>query len=156
MPLHAGSRAFLLASVVALVADVVLATLTGLVSVARPEAGAPWWVAGHVVERSRWVVLALLVMTAARGGRLGETAVPAPRQTRRGTWRTVGVAVVTVPLLWIAATWIVQAVLVTVAGRWDVDGQIFFAAELYRRTFTGYAPWLLGGAATIVASRHVP
>ena len=151
MPLHVASRAFLLAAVLALVADVALATATGLVSVARPAVGAPWWVAGHVVERSRWVVLALLVMAAARGVNPGAADAAA---NVAGIWRAVGVAVVTLPLLWIAAAWIVQAMLFTVAGRWDVDGQIFFAADHYRLVLIGYAPWLIGGAATIAASRH--
>ena len=58
-------------------------------------------------------------------------------------------AVITVPVAWFAAGWIVQAVLFTLAGRWDVDGRAYLAADYYRRLLTSYLPWLFGGAATL-------
>ncbi len=60
-----------------------------------------------------------------------------------------------IPLLWLAAFWLVQATIFTVFDRWEIDGQAYLAADYYRRVFAGYAPWLLGGIACLVASRHV-
>ena len=60
-----------------------------------------------------------------------------------------------VPLLWLAAFWLVQATIFTVFDRWDIDGQAYLSTDYYRRVFAGYAPWLLGGIACLVASRHV-
>lgn len=147
--IHAAARAFLVAANVAMVADALLALLTSALSVTGPAGHSPWWVEAHLVERCRWVVLALLLMAVT-----GWMAEAEPREDP-AVWRGTGMAVIGVPLLWIAATWIVQAILFTVARRWDVDGQVFLAADYYRRLFVGYVPWLLGGAATMVASRHV-
>ncbi len=151
--LRVAARAFLLATMTALVADAVLARLAGLVAVTGGADGTPWWVAAHLLERGRWVVVAGLLVTV--GGR-----VPWPEgraaSSSAGVWRFVGLAVMTAPLLWIVATWIVQATLFTLAGRWDIDGQVFLASGYYQSLLRGYAPWLLGGATTIAASRHVP
>lgn len=151
LPYRSAARAFLVAMVATLVADAVLSTLTRLVDVTGAGAGTPWWVAAHVVERGRWVVLALLLVAAS--GRAGAASDAAPDDVH--AWRTVGLAVVAVPLLWIAATWLVQAVLFTAAGRWDVDGRVFLAADYYRGLFIAYAPTLLGGLTTLGVSRHV-
>ena len=151
--LRVAACAFLLAMVTALGVDAVLATLTGLIAVTGAVDGTPWWVAAHLVERARWVVAAGLLV--AVGARLVPLEEPAP-PSNAVVWRAVGIAVIAAPLLWIVATWIVQATLFTVARRWDVDGQIFLAAGYYQGLLTGYAPWLLAGATTIAASRHVP
>jgi len=150
-PLRVAARAFLLATLTALVVDAVLATLTGLVAITGAGDGTPWWVAAHLVERSRWVVVAALLVVVARC-----IASPEEPASRAAVWRCVGIAVVAAPLLWIVATWLVQATLFTLAQRWDVDGQIFLAAGYYQSLLRGYAPWLLAGAATIAVSRHVP
>ena len=151
--LRVAARAFLLAMLTALAVDAVLATLTGLVTITSASDGTPWWVAAHLVDRGRWVVVAGLLV--AIGGRL--TALDVPGQpSSAAVWRFVGIAVVTAPLLWIMATWVVQATLFTLARRWDVDGHMFLAAGYYQRLLVGYAPWLLAGATTIAASRHVP
>jgi uncharacterized membrane protein len=130
--------------------DAALATLSGLVAVTGAGDGTPWWVAAHLVERGRWVVVAALLVAVA-----GRIASPEEPASRAAIWRVVGGAVATAPLLWIAATWIVQATLFTLAGRWEVDGQVFLAAGYYQSVLRGYAPWLLAGAATIAVSRHV-
>lgn len=141
------ARALVVATVAALAADGLLAAFTAVDALGA--GGEPWWVAAHLVERGRWVVFAaLLVPWAAR-------LAPLDSGSTAATWRAVGTAVIVVPLLWIAATWIVQAVLYTVAGRWDLDGRVFLELELYRRAVIGYLPWLLGGVVTRVASRHV-
>lgn len=141
------ARALVVATVAALAADGLLAAFTAVDALG--SGGGPWWVAAHLVERGRWVVFALLVVAwAAR-------MAPVDSGSAAAAWRAVGAGVIVVPLLWIAATWLVQAVLYTVAGRWDIDGRMFLELELYRRALIGYAPWLLGGIATLLVSRHV-
>ncbi len=150
--LRVAARAFLLATLTALIVDAVLSMLTGLVAVTGAGDGTPWWVTAHLVERGRWVVVAALLV--ALTGRVASPEEPAP-PSRAAVWRLVGSAVATAPLLWIVATWIVQATLFTLAGRWEVDGQVFLAAGYYQSLLSGYAPWLLAGATTIAVSRHV-
>lgn len=138
----------LVAAIAALAADALLAAVTGLAGVAGRGAGPPWWVAAHVVERSRWVVVALLLMGLGTWSAGGEG-------DRAGVWRAVAIAVIVGPLLWTLAAWIVQAGLFTLAGRWDVDGRMFLSAELYRRALVDYVPWLLGGVTTRAIAGHV-
>ena len=149
---RAAPRAFLLAMVISLVTDALLAALTSGLRVAQASAGAPWWVDGHLVARSRWVVLAVLLVIVGR--RLTPTAATAPGRGG-AVWRFVGAAVIAIPILWIAAAWIVQATVFTVAGRWDIDGRLFISPEYYRRLLVAYVPWLAGGVAAIAMSRHV-
>lgn len=146
------TRALLAVVAVALVADALLGALTGAVSSVGGGPSAPWWVNGHLVERSRWVVFVLLLWGLVRVGPVAELASPLDRAG--AAWKLVGVLAITVPLLWMLALWLVQAALFTAAGRWDIDGQVFFSADYYRRVLAGYAPWLLGGAAALVLSRH--
>lgn len=148
----AAVRALAAVAAVTLVADALLGLVTGAVSSVGGGPSAPWWVAGHVLERSRWVVFALLLMALARGSAMRERLEAFT--TPAGAWRLVGVLALVVPLAWMAASWIVQAVLFTVADRWDIDGQVLLSAGYYRQLFAGYAPWLLGGAASLVLSRH--
>lgn len=145
-------RALLVVAVVALVADAGLGALAGLLSSVDGGPVALWWVSGHVVERSRWVVFALGLLALARCGPVADLVGGV--ETPSTAWRLVGVLALIVPLLWTASSWIVQAVLFTVADRWDVDGQIFASPGYYRQVFAGYAPWLLGGAASLVLARH--
>jgi hypothetical protein len=149
------TRAFLVATITAALADVLLAAFTGAGAAALDQPpGPPWWVAAHVLERSRWVVLAAVGVVLARrldAGRSGDAAgVDEP-----AVWRAIGMAVAAGPIAWFAAGWIVQAVLFTVAGRWDIDGRAYLAADYYRRLLAGYVPWLLAGATTIALGRHV-
>jgi len=143
----AATRAFLVATLVALVADGLLAAVTGLADVAERGAGPPWWVAAHVPERGRWVVAALLAVWLGRRAPSGGDAAAA--------WRAVGLAVMVGPVLWILAGWIVQAGLFTVAGQWALDGQVFLSAGLYRRAWVDYMPWMLAGVTTRAVARHV-
>ncbi|MGD9905388.1 MAG: hypothetical protein AB7U83_18115 [Vicinamibacterales bacterium] len=146
--LPAATRAFLVATLVALAADGLLAAVTGLADVADRGAGPPWWVAAHVVERGRWVVAAALL--AAWLGRRAPSGVGSAE-----AWRAVGLAVMVGPVLWILAGWIVQAVLITVGGQWALDGQVFLSAGFYRRAWVEYVPWLLAGVTTRAVARHV-
>ncbi|MGE0362109.1 MAG: hypothetical protein AB7H93_18795 [Vicinamibacterales bacterium] len=150
LSLPLAARALLVAAVVALAADGLLALMTGLADVADRAARPPWWVAAHVVERSRWVVVALLLLAIGRRG-----AQAAPPADSPAVWRLVGGIVIAAPLVWTLATFIVQAGLFTVAGRWDVDGRMFLAAGFYRQAFVDYVPWLLGGATVRAVARHL-
>lgn len=142
------SLAFLAATVTALVVDAVLQTLIGVANVTSQASAAPWWVTAHLVERGRWVVLAALLAFACR--RRLRAGAPGTR-----AWRDTGAAVMAIPLLWVAAQWIVTAILFTLARRWDVDGRVFLEAGYYRGLLEAYVPWFLGGAAVVSASRHV-
>lgn len=148
-----GARAFVVVTVVALLADAALGGITAGLGAMGSGSGAPWWVVGRVPERTRWVVFALLLLPMAR--RVANGAVVESRLPAAAGWQLVGRLAILLPLLWIVALWMVQASIFTVAGRWDIDGQIYLAGDYYRRLFAGYAPWLLGGAAAMVGGRHV-
>ncbi|MEP7117408.1 MAG: hypothetical protein ABI880_07495 [Acidobacteriota bacterium] len=146
-------RALLAVVVVALTVDALLGGLNGALSGFLGAPAGPWWMTGHVLERSRWVVFVLLFNASARwwlGSEALDASLPAP-----AVWRLVGTLAILVPLVWIVAQWLVLATLFTVAGRWDIDGLTYLSVDYYRRVFAGYAPWLLGGAAALVGSRHV-
>jgi hypothetical protein len=151
--LTSASRALLVVVAVVLVADGVLGALTVAIAAIGGSPTPPWWIQAHLLERSRWVVFALLVAGATRLNAVRTQGDDLSRAA--AVWRFVGVLAVAVPLLWIVARWIVQAALFTLADRWDVDGQVFLSADYYRQLAAGYAPWALGGAAAIVWSRHV-
>lgn len=152
-PFMNAARALIAVTAVALVADASLGALTASLGALGSTSGGPWWVAGHLPERGRWLVLALLLVPLARRLSAGE---PAPwALSNAAVWQLVARLALLLPLVWIVALWIVQAALFTVAGRWDIDGQIFLSGDYYRRIFAGYAPWLLGGTAALVGSRHV-
>lgn len=147
------ARALVATLIVVLVADASIGALTGALSAAGGGPGAPWWATGHLLERSRWAVFGLLVLGAAR---VAPVVLQLDRPpTSAAAWRMVGALAIAVPLLWLAALWIMQATIFTVFHRWDVDGQAYLAADYYRRVAAGYAPWLAGGIACLLASRHV-
>lgn len=148
---HAG-RALVATVAIALLADAFLGGLTSAISSVGPSAGPPWWVNGHVAERSRWLVFALLLVVVARRPFLRDTV--AQLQAPAAVWRLVGILAIVVPLLWTVALWIVQATIFTAFDRWDIDGLGYLSADYHRRVFAGYVPWLLGGVSAVVASRH--
>lgn len=141
------SLAFLAATVAALVVDAILQGLIGVAQVTSQASTAPWWVTAHLVDRGRWVALAALLVVASR-------ALP-DEPCRSRAWRVTGTAVMAIPLLWVAAQWIVTAILFTLARRWDVDGRVFLEAGYYRGLLEAYVPWLLAGAAVVSASSHM-
>ncbi|MFN7977581.1 MAG: hypothetical protein U0P30_05550 [Vicinamibacterales bacterium] len=147
------ARALVATLVVVLVVDALIGVFTGALSTVGGGPDAPWWLTGHLVERTRWVVFGLLLVAAARVGPLVALLDAPP--SAAAAWRLVGALAVAVPLLWLAAFWVVQATIFTAFDRWDVDGQVYLAADYYRRVVAGYAPWLLGGVACLMASRHI-
>lgn len=146
------TRALLLVAVVALVADALLGGLTGALSSVAGGPSTPWWVSGHVLERSRWVVFALGLLVLVRRPPIADLvdALDSPP----AVWRLVGTLTLALPLLWTLSSMAVSAALFTIADRWDIDGQVFLSAGYYRQAFAGYAPWLLGGMAGLVLARH--
>lgn len=153
--MRAYAAAFLVATLAALVVDAVLQLALDAVRVSAHGGGAPWWITAHLIERGRWVVLAWLlwalgprVLDGSPGANDGR---PAPAEA----WRRVAVAVTMVPLLWIAATWVVTAVRFTLLGSWDTDGRVFASADYYRGLLLDLAPWLMATAAVFAVRRHV-
>jgi hypothetical protein len=145
------ARALLAITVAALAVDALLAALSAVTDVAGRDVAPSWWVAGHLVTRGRWVVFSLIAAAVlSRSGIADDAAVDPSR-----VWRWMGVAALLAPLGWIAATWLVQAILFTAADRWDVDGLIFASPDYYRSVVREYVPWLLGGAVALAAARHV-
>lgn len=150
--LRQAARAFVAITVGALAADAVLAAAGRLLDVVGRDVRPPWWVAANLVPRGRWVAFALILAAATgRGPRDGHGD---PAGAGR-VWRWAGMAALLVPVAWIAATWMVQAILFTAAHRWDVDGLVFTSPDYYRGLVADYVPWLLGGAVAIALSRHV-
>jgi len=153
---RAYAAAFLVATLAALVVDAALQLALEAVRVSAYGGGAPWWITAHLIERGRWVVLAWLVWALGPrvlGGGPGASNddLPAPAEA----WRRVAVAVTAVPLLWIAATWVVTAVRFTLLGSWDTDGRVFASADYYRGLLLDLAPWLMATAAVFAVRRHV-
>lgn len=139
---------------VVLAADAMIGALAGAMASVAGGPGAPWWITGHLVERVHWLVFALLLGAVVRSP-LGVSWLAAPI-TGAVAWRLVGLGAMVVPLLWIAALWVVRAAIFTVFDRWGIDGQGFLSVDYYRSIAAGYVPWLLGGLACLMASRHVP
>lgn len=145
------SRAFLFAMVMAVIVDMLLAMMTRLTAVFGGP-GTPWWVAGHVLERAQWILFAAALVMLARRGDDGSACGPG---VRTGAWRATGLAVAILPVLWTLAGVAIQLALVTAAGRWAIDGQMYLAPDFYRRLLVVHVPWILAGATTVVVSRHV-
>jgi hypothetical protein len=152
---HHGA-AFLAATVAALVGNAALQLALDAVAVRQYGGGAPWWVTTEVIDRGRWVVFAgllwLVVPHLLRGK--SETA-PAAQDEPADAWRRVSTLVWTLPLLWVAATWLISAARFTALASWDTEGLAFVSPDYYRALLLDYAPWLIGGAVVRVGGRHV-
>jgi hypothetical protein len=150
------ARAFLVATVAALVVDAVLQLAMDAVRVSAYGSGAPWWATAHLIERGRWVVLAAMLWWAAPRllGKDPEVASVAEPTTHEA-WRQVAIAVAVVPVCWVVATWIVSAVRFTLQGSWGYDGGIFLSGGYYASVLNSLAPWLLASAVLLAARRHL-
>jgi hypothetical protein len=81
---------------------------------------------GRVMERSPWIVAALLVwLWAPLLSRAASNVWPADHVVGRGAaLDVVGRAMVGVPLLWLLATWLVWAAKMTLVGSWSSEGRV--------------------------------
>ena len=151
------AAAFVTAAAAALVVDAGLQLALDAVAVSAYGGGAPWWITAHLIERGRWVVFAVLVWCLAPRVLSREDVMDEPRASRDAAeaWRQTGVAVMTIPLLWVLATWMVSAVRFTLLGSWSTDGLVFLSSGYYRGLLVDYAPWLMAGVTVLGVRRHV-
>jgi len=150
------AAAFVLGTVLVLSID---ALLHLALSAIRDDAlAAPWWVNARVVERSVWIVAALLSWWAAPWFAASMSHAPhAPSpMTRQAAHRIVGAAMIAVPMLWFLASLIAFAAHVTLRGEWGVEGARLLQPYVYSEAVLANAPWLLAGATLIVLARHLP
>lgn len=152
------ATAFVVATLAALAGNGVLQLALDAVAVGTYGGGAPWWVTAEVIERGRWVVFAVLLRMA--GPRLLTSSASSLTFSegdadRAAAWQRVGLLVLVLPLLWIAATWVVSAVRFTALDSWGTEGLAFRSTDYYRALLLDYAPWLMGGAVVRGVGRHV-
>jgi hypothetical protein len=152
---RSSAAAFLVATIAALVVDAALQLSLEAVRVSAYGGGAPWWVTAHLIERGRWVMLALLLWWLAPRLCAVETKGHDEARWRSDAWQQVAVAVIAVPLLWIAATWIVSAMRFTLLGSWATDGRVFASPDYYRGLLLDLAPWLMAAAVVSTVRRHL-
>jgi hypothetical protein len=157
--------AFVLGTVLVLAIDTLLHL--ALSAIRGDAMAAPWWVNAQVLERSVWVITALLVwwvapwlglavpMLKPASSALSADDVSKPL-SRRDANRFVGGAMIVVPVLWFFATLIAFALRVTVRGEWRGEGARLLAPYVYSEAVLTNAPWLLAGATLMVLARHLP
>jgi hypothetical protein len=143
-------------AVAALVIDVLLRNALAAAQSPGASSMTPWWVVGRVLERSVWVVVALLLYSLAGAmARAAErTWPPGHVVSRAAAFDLVARLMIAAPLFWIVATFLVLAGRITLAGTWDVDGQMFATTSFYNNMVLGYLPWMGAGAILIALSRH--
>jgi len=150
--------AFIVATVVALMADATMQLALEAVRVSR-DGSAPWWLTANLIERGRWVFFALVLWWAAprmAGPESNAASTPENQAgSRAEAWRQVGVAVLATPLLWVLATWMVSAIRFTLLGSWATEGRVFLAPEYYRGLLIDYTPWLVAGATLLGVRKHL-
>ncbi|MCC7126129.1 MAG: hypothetical protein IT178_14865 [Acidobacteria bacterium] len=147
------ATAFFVAMTAALAGNAVLQLALDAMTVGGGS-GSPWWLVAGVIERGRWVALAgLLWLVAPR--LLPHSADGAAPLARADVWQRVALLVLVLPLLWIAATWLVSALRFTALGSWTTEGRVFVAPEYYHGLLLDYAPWVIGGVVTRAVGRHL-
>jgi hypothetical protein len=150
------TSAFVIGAVMALLVD---AALQNAIAAAQSPGGgslAPWWVNGRVVERGVWVAAALLAWLASPTlSRALSVLWPLDHHVGRAdAFQVVGRSMISVPLVWLAATWLVLAVKMTLVGSWGTEGRVFVSSYYYSAVLLGYAPWAGGGITLLALSRH--
>jgi hypothetical protein len=148
--------AFVIGAVMTLVVDAALQNAIAAVQSPGVDSLAPWWVLGRIVERSVWVAAALLAWLASPTlSRALSDVWPRDHHLGRATaFQLVGRVMVSVPLVWLAATWLVLAVKMALVGSWGTEGRVFISSYYYSTVLLGYAPWAGGGIALLALSRH--
>ena len=117
----------------------------------------PWWVIGHVMERSMWIAAALLVWLLAPRihGVAPQVFATELVVGRSAALDVVGGAMIGVPLVWLGATWLVWIVKITLLGSWGSEGRVFMMGYYYYNVLLAYAPWAGGGVTLLALRRHV-
>jgi hypothetical protein len=141
---------------VALLADLLLQAALSLV---RVGPGGADWLTPVLIARGRWVVVGALLWAIAP--RLEAVSVDHPAEARAPvTWpralRTAGVAMILLPVVWLAAIVVVRALTITLGGDWSIDGRVFVSSYFYSNLFIDYAPWTMAGATLFAIARHAP
>jgi hypothetical protein len=140
----------------ALLVDAALQNALAAVQSPGVDSVAPWWVIGRLVERSVWVAAALLIwLASATLSRVVSDVVAGDHHVgRAAAFQFVGRVMIGAPLVWLAATWLVLAVKLTLVGSWGTEGRVFISGYYYSAVLLGYAPWAGGGMALLALSRH--
>ena len=148
--------AFVVGAVMALLVDAALQNAIATVQSPGVDSLAPWWVVGRIVERSVWVAVALLMWLASPPlSRLVSDMLPRDHHVgRAAAFQFVGRVMIGAPLVWLAATWLVLAVKMTLVGSWGTEGRLFISSYYYSAVLLGYAPWAGGGILLLALSRH--
>ena len=150
------AAAFVVGAIVVLVVDTLLQWSLAAVS---PDLGVSG-VYARARQHAIWIVSGVLGRaTAPLWARWLETVAPAasaaPPIPHRDAFGIVGTSLLVVPCAWLAATWIVNAIGLTLAGSWTTGGRIFLEPYYYSLLVTTYAPWLMAGATLLTLRRHV-
>lgn len=152
---RAYANAFLVATIVALIVDAVMQLATEAIRVSPYGGGAPWWATAHLIERGRWVLFALSVRAIEPRVTSGGTPPAVAEASAPEAWRQVAIAIVAIPLAWIAATWMASAVRFTLLGSWAFDGRVFLSFDYYRGLAIDLVPWGMASATLMAARRHL-
>jgi hypothetical protein len=149
--------AFGVGAVAALVFDVVLQNALDAVRSPGQSSMTPWWIVGHAVERSTWIVLALLLwlLAPALSTHVSRLWPASHVVTRAAAFDFVARSMAGVPLVWLLATWLVYAARLTFTGAWGSEGRVFTSAHFYYNVLLAYAPWLCGAITLFGSRRHV-
>ena len=155
MSLRNIAMAFGIGALVALLVDAALQNALEVVRSPGVASMTPWWVIGHVFERSVWLGMALLVwLLAPRLAPDGSTSPVDRVVTRAAAADAVGRAMIVVPILWALATWLVLALKLTIEGTWDGDGRTLLSGYYYYNVLMAYVPWAAGGITLLSLRRH--
>ena len=146
--------AALVGATVSLVADILL---QGALSLVRVEGAGSGWLGHLLVARGRWVALTALFWWIAPRFDVADhdPEAHAPLAWPRAL-RAVGVAMLLLPVVWLAATVLVRALTITIGGDWSIDGRVFVSPYFYSNLLIDYAPWAMAGVALFGIARHVP
>jgi hypothetical protein len=149
------ASAAILGAAIALIGDVLL---QGALAVVRVDNVGYGWLEGVVFERSRWIVAAGLCWWIApwwegtiRDNLLGSRLAPPGRKV---ALRTVGMAMLALPIVWTVASLLVRALMITIGGDWSIDGRLFTSSYFYSNLVLSYAPWAMGGAVLSTLAYH--
>jgi hypothetical protein len=145
--------AVLVGTVIALVVDVALQAALGSVRTGiRPIV-----LTNAAVEWLRWVVAAGFACLVARwwDRRLCHPAGAIDQLPARVAWSLAGAAMIALPPIWVAATWLVMTIRMTIVGTWSTNSRIFLEPYFYSDLILSYAPWLLAGVTLLAVRRHV-